>query len=147
MVDSFSKWLEIYRCKHPTVRNTKMLDEVFSCFIVPNTVVSNNGTMFTRKEFKDYCYSLAIDHITRTAYNPRSNGQAGRFVDMFKRALRKKITESKPKEKGIQKFLAVHRINPNLSPAEMFACIILSIWQENMQGRWQNFLQKLTCRK
>ena len=90
MVDSFSKWPEIYKCKHPTARNTiKALDEVFSCFGVPNTVVSDNGTMFTGKEFKDYCYSLAIEHIMTPAYNPRSNGQAEGFVYLFKRALRK----------------------------------------------------------
>ena len=61
IVDSFSKWPKIYRCKHSTARNTiKALDEVFSRFGVPYTVVSDKETMFTGKEFKDNCYSLAI---------------------------------------------------------------------------------------
>ena len=82
---SFSKWPEIYRCKRPTARNTiKALDEVFSHFGVPNT-----GTTFTGKEFKDYCYSLVIEHMMTPTYNPRLNGQAESFVDTFKRALRK----------------------------------------------------------
>ena len=76
IVDSFSKWPEIYRCKHPTARNAiKVLDEIFSCFGVPSTVVSDNRIMFTGKEFKDYCHSLVNEHMTPT-YNPRSNGQA-----------------------------------------------------------------------
>ena len=126
MVDSFSKWSDIYRCKNPTARNTiKALDKVFSCFGVPNTVISDKRTMFTGKEFSDYCYSLAIKHITTPAYNPRSNGQAERFVDLFKSALKKKNHRFETEEKGIQRFLVVYRIMPNLntnsnlSPAEI----------------------------
>ena len=108
MVDSFSKWPEIYRCKHPTANNRiKAQDDVFSRFGVPNTVVNDNGTMFTGKEFKDYCYSLATEHITTLAYNPRLNGQTERFVDTFKRALRKN-RGIETKEKIIQKILAVY---------------------------------------
>ena len=49
-VDSFSKWPEIYRYKHPTAKNPiKALGAVFSRFGVPNTVVSDNGTMLSGK--------------------------------------------------------------------------------------------------
>ena len=100
---------------NPNPRNTiKALDEDFSCFGVPNTVVSDNETMFTGKEFKDYCYSLVIELTMTPAYNPRSNGQAERFVDTFKRALRKN-QGIETEEKDIQKFLAVYRITPNLN--------------------------------
>lgn len=66
-------------------------------------------------------------------YNPRSNGQAERFVDTFKRALRKN-NGIDTEEKSLQKFLAVYRITPNqntnanLPPAEiMFARKIRSV--------------------
>ena len=62
----------------------KPLDEIFSCFGVPEILVSNNGTMFMGKEFKDYCSSLAIEHMT-PAYNPRSSRQAERFHDILKK--------------------------------------------------------------
>ena len=45
---------------------------------------STDGTMFTGSEFKVYCDSLAIEHITTPTYNPRSNGQTERFVETFK---------------------------------------------------------------
>ena len=45
--------------------------------------------MFTGSEYKIYCDSLVIEHITTPTYNPRSNGQAESFVYTFKRALKK----------------------------------------------------------
>ena len=68
--------------------------------------------MFTGSEFKAYCDSLAIEHITKPTYNPRSNGQAERFVDTFKRAL-KKAKGFDTEEKNIQTFPMVERITPN----------------------------------
>ena len=137
IIDSFSKRPEIYKCRCPTSTNTiKALDKIFSRFGVPDILVSNNGTMFMGKEFKDYCSSLAIEHITTPAYNPRSNRQAERLVDMFKRTLRKNQVLDTDKH-SIQKFLAVYRIIPNpntrskLSPAElMIAQKIRSIFDK-----------------
>ena len=63
---------------------------MFSRLGVPNTIVSDNGMMFTGSEFKVYCDSLAIEHITTSTNNPRSNGQAERFIDTFKRHRREK---------------------------------------------------------
>ena len=85
IIDSFAKWQEIYKFRYPTSTNTtKGLDEIFSRFGVPEILVSDNGTMFTGKEFKNYCSLLAIEHITTPAYNPRSNGTAEKFIDKSK---------------------------------------------------------------
>ena len=135
LVDSFSKWPEIVKTRHPTSRNTiNALNEIFSRFGVPKTVVSDNGTAFTGQEFKEFCDALGIQHITTPAYHPRSNGLAERFVDTFKRALQKN-KDTDTDEHTIQKFLAVYRITPNpnndlnSSPAElMFARKIRSIF-------------------
>ena len=71
IVDSYSKWPEVFKYKHPTATNTiRALNEVFSWLGVPNTMVSDNGTMFTGSEFDVYCDSLAIKHITTPTYNP-----------------------------------------------------------------------------
>ena len=107
IVDSCSKWPRIYKQKHSTVASTiKALDEVFS---IPDTLVSDNGTMFTGREFREYCKSLAIEHVTTLTYNPRSNGQAERFIDKFKKALQKN-QEFDIDKKSIQTFLTIYRI-------------------------------------
>ena len=101
--------------------------------------------MFTVSEFK-VCDSLAIEHITTPTYNPRSNGQAERFVDTFKRAL-KKAKGFDTEEKNIQTFLMVYRITPNqniknvnLSPAEiMYARKIHSVFDRLLPNRKKNY--------
>ena len=90
VVDSFTKWPEVYKIRHPTAGNTiKVLEEIFSRFGLPTTLVSDNGTSFTAKEFKEFCKSMEIEHVTTPVYHPRSNGLAEKFVDTFKRALQK----------------------------------------------------------
>ena len=142
LVDSFSKWPEIFKTRHPTSKSTiNALDEIFSRFGVPKTLVSDNGTAFTGKEFKEFCDSLDIKHITTPIYHPRSNGQAEKFVDTFKRALQKN-RHLDTDERTIQKFLAIYRVTPNpnndvkASPADlMFARKIRSIFDRLLPDR------------
>ena len=125
IVDSFTKWPEIVKCRHLTATNTiKALNEIFSCFGFPKTLVSGNGTQFMEREFKEFCTSLSIDPVKMAVNGPRSNGPEEKFVDTFKRALRKNQGVD-TNERSIHKFLALFRItlNPNMSsgllPAEL----------------------------
>ena len=90
VVDSFSKWLEVFRCKSLTTDFTiKTLHELFARFRVVDCLVSDNGTQFISGDFKEFMEDFQEDHITTPTYHPRSNGQAERFVDTMKRALKK----------------------------------------------------------
>ena len=148
-VDSFSKWPEIFKTRHPTSKNTiNALDEIFSRFGVPRTIVSDNGTAFTGYEFKEFCNSLDIQHITTPIYHPRSNGLAEKFVDTFKRAL-KKNRNIDTDDRTIQKFLAIYRVTPNpsndlnSSPAElMFARKIRSIFDRLLPDKKKKVTRK-----
>ncbi|XP_014772973.1 uncharacterized protein K02A2.6-like [Octopus bimaculoides] len=85
VVNRFSKWPEVYKCKKPTsVVTTSFLHELFTRYGIPNTIVSDNGTQFTSDEFIKFCKMLAI-----LAYHPWSNGQADLFDDTFKWALKR----------------------------------------------------------
>ena len=136
VVDSFSMWPEIRRCKNPMSEIViKFPYKLFARFGIFYSIVTDNGSQFTSKDFKDFCEIYQIKHITTAPFYPRSNGQAKRFVDTFKRALKKASVI--PTEKSLQQFLQFYRITPNMktlasqSPAEgMFARRIQSVYDK-----------------
>ena len=147
VVDSYSKWPEVLRCRRPTTGITiGFLHELFARFSVVDCVVNDNGSQFTSVEFK-FCEIFQINHITTPQYHPRSNGQAERFVDTLKRALKK--ASGTPTDKALRQFLQVYRITPNpntplaVSPVEtMFARKIRSVFDKLLPK--QNKLRKTT---
>ena len=90
IVDSFTKWPEVFKYKTPTIKTTiKVLQELFARFGLPETIVSDNGSPFTSKEFGNFCKFLSINQLKSVPYNPRSNVLVERFIDVFKRAIKK----------------------------------------------------------
>ena len=69
----------------------RKLTEVFSLFGNPEQIVSDNGTPFTAHEFGAFCISNGIRHIRLAPYHPSTNGEAKRFVQVFKKALRPQV--------------------------------------------------------
>ena len=111
------------------------LHELFARFGVVDCVVMDNATQFTSNELEHFCDTYQVKHITTPQYHPRSNGQAERFVDTLKRALRK--AQGTLTDRALQQFLQVYRItsNPNTpmgrSPKEtMFARKIRSVFDK-----------------
>ena len=147
-MDSYSKWPEVLRCWRPTRGTTiGFLHELFARFSVVDCVVSDNGSQFTSIEFKEFREIFQIKHITTSQYHLRSNGQAERFVDTLKRALKK--ASGTPTDKALQQFLQVYWITPNpntplaVSPAEAtFVRKIRSVFDKLLPK--QNKLRKTT---
>ena len=74
----------------PTLTVTiKFMHELFERFGYPETIVTDNATLFTSKDFRIFWEVFAIKHITTPPFHPRSNGFAERFVNTLKRALKK----------------------------------------------------------
>ena len=119
--------------KRPTPTNTvNRLHELFARFGVVGTIVGDDGTQFTSKEFEQFGSTFQVGI---PPYHPRSNRLAERFVDTLKRALKKAI--GTPTKKALQLFLQVYRITPNksapstLSPAEIiFARRVRSVFDK-----------------
>ena len=144
-MDSYSKWPEVLRCRRPTTGTT--IGFQHERFGVVYCVVSVNGSQFTSVEFKRFCEIFQIKHITTPQYHPRSNGQAERFVETLKRAL--KQASGTPTDKALQQILQLYRVTPNpntplaVSPAEtMFARKIISVFDKLLPK--QNTLRKTT---
>jgi hypothetical protein len=90
VVDAYSKWPEIVPTKTISAKATvDILRQILGRYGMPEEVISDNGTQFTSRLFKEFCDMNGIIHHFSPVYHPQSNGQAERFVDSFKRALLK----------------------------------------------------------
>jgi transposase InsO family protein len=125
VVDAHSKWPEIFSTRSTTSSATiELLQKCFDRFGIVNTIVSDNGTQFKSAQFRQFCESLGIEHITTAPFHPQSNGQAERFVGTFKAALRK-IQKGEKVQEAMSIFLRCYRSTPNpncpdgKSPAEV----------------------------
>ncbi|XP_058840133.1 uncharacterized protein K02A2.6-like [Topomyia yanbarensis] len=92
LVDSYSKWPEVVRTRDITTTATlRILRGIFARHGQPETLVTDNGPQLTSDQFETFCDSNGITHLKTAPFHPQSNGLAERFVDTFKRSL-KKIT-------------------------------------------------------
>ncbi|CAD6192730.1 unnamed protein product [Caenorhabditis auriculariae] len=114
VVDAKSKYPEVKIVHSISAANTvKVLKEIFARNGYPETIVSDNGTQFTSQQFADMCQNGHIQHIRTAPYCPQSNGQAERFVDTLKRALKKlQKGEEKISENILNQFLMIYRRTP-----------------------------------
>ncbi|KRX51535.1 Uncharacterized protein T09_14668, partial [Trichinella sp. T9] len=98
IVDAHSKWPEVLHMPHITTEQTiESLKTVFARFGFPEVLVSDNGTQFTSTEFTIFCPENGIRHVTSAPYHAQSNGQVERFIDTFKRALKKSTNDRRPR--------------------------------------------------
>lgn len=80
LVDGFTKF-----CLLKPIRNLKsklsiaVLEDIFSTFGYPNRLISDQGTSFTSREFKEFCCSANVRHILNAVSSPRANGQVERY--------------------------------------------------------------------
>jgi transposase InsO family protein len=60
-VDKFTKWVEAKPAASiTTAKVVAFVKETMYMFGVPNNIITNNGTQFTTREFKDFCADSGI---------------------------------------------------------------------------------------
>ena len=128
-MDSFSKWVDIYEV--PSTATEHIIEKLRTSFAVqglPDSIVSNNATSFTSREFQEFARGNGIRHTTSAPYHPSSNGAAERTVQSFKQTLKKLIASSRESiSTQLSRLLFVLRHTPSsvtgVSPAELlFKC-------------------------
>ncbi|XP_047995490.1 uncharacterized protein K02A2.6-like [Leguminivora glycinivorella] len=119
IVDSTSKWLEVFQVSSTSAAHTiEKLTEVFSRFGFPKQLVSDNGPPFTSKEFSEYLKGNHIQHVFSAPYHPSSNGAAENAVRTVKRVVKKAIRQNIDTKMSIQTFLLHYRNTPHCTTGE-----------------------------
>ena len=114
LVDSHSKWIEAIPMKSTTASDTiEVLEEIFACIGLPETLVSDNGPQFTSVEFTLFCKDNNICHLYSAPYHPSSNGLAERGVQTVKMMLKKNSGGSL--QSRLNRRLFAYRSTPNAS--------------------------------
>ena len=122
VVNSYSKWVEVERVKYTDARTTcAVLRKIFATHGLPKVVVSDNGPGFASEEFNTFLKRNGVRHLYSAPYHPSSNGQAERFVRIFKEAL--KTLKEGDVDMKLSRFLFRYRITPQTttgqSPSEL----------------------------
>lgn len=113
IVDSFSKWLEVYYMKFGTdARNVKSkFMSFFASFGLPDVVVTDGGPPFHSREFVDFLERNNIRVMKSPPYNPSSNGQAERMVRVVKEGLKKFMLDPEMKGMNIEDVVSFFLFN------------------------------------
>ena len=82
-IDKFIKWIEAKPIATITAAKAKeFFQDIVVRFGIPNRIIADNGTQFTRSEFKDWCEELGIKICYASVAHPQSNGQVERANGM-----------------------------------------------------------------
>lgn len=130
VVDSFSKWIEVFYM--PTTTSKCTIDKLRHCFAtfgLASTVVTDGGPQFKSVEFKEFLESNGVHHILTPPYHPASNGLAERAVQTVKDTFLKqmlhdaKYNTKRSLQHRIDSFLFSYRNTPHsmtgLVPSEI----------------------------
>ena len=122
LIDSHSKWLEVHPVMAATSAITiEKLRYIFLTHGLPNMIASDNGSVFTSKEFADFVKHNGIAHAKASPHHPSTNGLAECTVQTFKSSM-KKFTEGTLENK-LSHFLFHYRLTPQTttgqSPTEL----------------------------
>ncbi|XP_061708233.1 uncharacterized protein K02A2.6-like [Cydia pomonella] len=124
LIDSTSKWLEVFQMQSTTAKAViKVLRETFSRFGLPREVVSDNGPPFTSQEYKSFMTHNRVKVTFAAAYHPASNGAAEGAVKLCKRAIKKAMRDGGDIDAALQAYLLAYRnvehSTTGVSPAEL----------------------------
>jgi hypothetical protein len=91
-VDKFTKWVEA--APVTTQDSTAAINFIKSIvfrFRVPHSIITENGTNFTSKEFKSYCESMGIKLKFASVAHPKTNGQVEKANGLICNGIKKRL--------------------------------------------------------
>lgn len=110
VIDSTTKWLEIFKMQRTTASAViKVLRETFARYGLPKEVVSDNGPPFSSREYTDFMTANGIKVTFTAVYHPSSNGAAENAVNLCKRAMKKALRDGSDVDAALQSYLMMYR--------------------------------------
>jgi hypothetical protein len=123
-VDKFTKWVEAKLINLPDAASAvKFIKGIVFQFGVPHSIVTDNGSNFTSKEFKAYGAEVGIKLHFASVAHPQTNGQVEKANNVISNGIKKRLLG--PLEKArhtlpeeLQSVLWSIRTTPNTSTQE-----------------------------
>ena len=128
--DYFTKWVEAEPLSNIRDIDAKKFvwKNIVIRFVIPRTLISDNGLQFDSKAFKQYCCELGIRNIYSTPAYLQGNGQAEAVNKVIINGLKKRLDEAKGRwVEELPHVIWTYRINPHWSTGEIpFSMIYVS---------------------
>jgi hypothetical protein len=91
-VDKFTKWVEAAPVTtQDSTAAINFIKYIVFRFGVPHSIITDNGTNFTSKEFKKYCESLGIKLKFASVAHPKSNRQVKKANGLICNGIKKRL--------------------------------------------------------
>ncbi|XP_061717584.1 uncharacterized protein K02A2.6-like [Cydia pomonella] len=125
LIDSSSKWLEIFEMARTTAGAViTELRATFARFGLPRELVSDQGPPFTSNEFKHFLETNGIKQSFSPTYHPASNGAAENAVKLCKRAISKAFRDRTDVDAALQTYLMTYRNSIHSTTGESPAMLL-----------------------
>jgi hypothetical protein len=91
-VDKFTEWVEAAPVTtQDSTTAINFIKPIVFPFGVPHNIITDNGTNFTSKEFKNYCESTGIKLKFASVAHPKTNGQVERANGLICNGIKKRL--------------------------------------------------------
>jgi hypothetical protein len=88
-VDKFTKWVDKFT--QDSIAAINFIKSIVFRFGVPHSIITNNVTNFTSKEFKNYCESMGIKLKFASVAHPETNGQVEKANGLICNSIKKRL--------------------------------------------------------
>jgi hypothetical protein len=99
-VNKFIKWIEAALVTNQdSTTAVNFIKSIVFCFGVPHSIITDNGTNFTSKEFKDHCESMGIKLNFASIAHTQTNGQVKKANRLICNGIKKRLVAPLEKAK------------------------------------------------
>jgi hypothetical protein len=90
--DKFTKWVEAAPVTtQDSTAAINFIKSIIFRFGVPHSIITDNGTNFTSKEFKNYCESMGIKLKFASVAHPKTNRQVEKANGLICTGIKKRL--------------------------------------------------------